>query len=147
MTRKYGASGSAGTRHSGFTLLEVMIASTILMVLVAGFVGSFIMALRTLDAANNQYRAKAIARNRIQRARSFEFASLPLLEETDSFIDRYGNIDQAGTFRRSTTIVTNTPTAPHTVGIRVEVRYPLRARARRVLSAPMVFDNLIAREM
>ncbi len=134
-------------RCDGFTMTEVMVASMILMLFLAGFIGSFIMALRTLDASNNHYRATSIARNRIQRARSFEFASLPLLEETDNVIDRYGNIDQAGTFRRSTMISTNTPTAPHTVRIRVEVRYPLRSRSRQVLSAPLVFDNLIAREM
>lgn len=147
MTRKSGVSGGATARHSGFTLLEVMIASTVLMLLIAGFVGSFIMALRTLDAANNQYRAKAIARNRIQRARSFEFSSLSLLAEEDSRIDRYGNIDQDGDYRRTTMISTNTPTWPHTIRIQVEVRYPLRSRAGHVLAAPLIFDNLIARQM
>lgn len=132
-------------RCDGFTMTEVMVASMILMLFVGGFVGSFIMAIRTLNVSNNHYRATSIAQNRIQRARSFDYASLTLLNETEVAIDRHGNINSSGEFRRSTSVNTNTATAPHTVRVQVQVRYPVRTGDN--LSAPLVVDNLIAVRM
>ncbi len=129
----------------GFTLTEVMVASTILMLFLGGFLASFIVGLRTLDMTTNHYRATAIARNRIQRARSFDYDSLTLLIENEVPIDRHGNADSSGTFRRSTDIFTNTVTAPHTVRIQVGVRFPVRSKAG--LSEPLVMENLIAVRM
>lgn len=131
-------------RKSGFTLVEAMIAGVILMFFVGGFVLTFIMAMRTVHTATNHYRATSIARNRIQRARAFDFGSLELLEENEIGIDQFGNSDPGGRFRRSTSISTNWAT-PHTVRIRVGVRYPLGTGAN--LSAPVVVESLIAAQM
>jgi len=131
--------------RGGFTLTEVMVASTLLMIFLGGFLASFMMGARALDMSTNHYRATAIARNRIQRARSFDYDSLTLLEETEVSVDRYGNLDQSGTFRRSTTIDTNTVTAPHTVRVLVGVRFPIRVKSG--LSEPLLMENLIAVRM
>jgi prepilin-type N-terminal cleavage/methylation domain-containing protein len=131
--------------RSGFTLTEVMVASTIMMIFIAGFLSAFIMGMRTLDMSINHYRASAIARNRIQRARSFDYDSLTLLEESEARIDQYGNSDPNGTFRRSTSITTNTATAPHTIQIEVGVRFPTRVQPG--LSDPIFMQNIIAVRM
>ncbi|MFU8779673.1 MAG: type IV pilus modification PilV family protein [Kiritimatiellia bacterium] len=132
---------------AGFTLTEVMVASSILMLFMAGFLGAFIMGMRTLDMSVNQYRATAIARNRVQRARGFDFGSLHLLEETETRVDRYGNIDPLGEYRRSTLIDTNTVTAPHTVRVEVGVRFPVRGNPNRQRSEPVLMESIIAVRM
>ncbi len=130
--------------HSGFSLVEVMIASAILMLFVAGFVGAFTAAMRTIHSANNHYRAMSIARNRMQRARTFDFSSLDLLMETESRIDAFGNVDSGGRFRRTTQVNTNWPT-PHMLWVRVAVRYPIGTSTN--LSAPLTVESLIATRM
>ena len=132
--------------RSGFTLTEVMVASGILLLFVGAFFSALIMGVRALDMSTNHYRANAIARNRIQRARTFDYSSLPLLAEEDARIDRYGNLDPTGTYRRSTRINTNTATAPYTVMIEVGVRFPVRGRGE-ALSEPLKMETLIAVRM
>ncbi len=134
-----------GKRNGGFTLTEVMVASMILTLFLGGFLTSVIMAMRTLDMSIHHYVASSIARNRIQRARSFDYDSLTLLEESETRIDRFGNTDASGTFRRSTSIDTNTVTAPYTVHIQVGVRFPVKPGNN--LSQPLVVNNLIAARM
>jgi Tfp pilus assembly protein PilV len=134
-----------GCPRGGFTLTEVMVASTVLMLFIVGLMAAFMMGLRTLDMTTNHYRATAIARNRIQRARSFDYNSLTLLTENEARIDQHGNADVSGTFRRTTSIDTNTATAPHTVRIEVGVRFPVRTTG--TLSEPVVMENLIAVRM
>lgn len=137
--------GKRGT--GGFTLTEVMIASAVLLLFLGGFLAAFIMGIRTLHMSTNHYRAVSIGRNRIQRARSFDYDSLVLLEENEVRIDHLGNLHAQGAFRRSTVIHTNTATAPYTVRIQVGVRFPTRSRSRGGLSEPVTMDNLIAVRM
>ncbi len=131
--------------RAGFTLTEVMIASAILVIFVGAFYSAFLMGIHTLDVSVNHYRANAIARNRIQRARSFDYSSIELLHENESPIDHNGNLDPQGTFRRSTTINTNTVTAPYTVLVEVGVRFPIRSSGS--LSAPLTMQTLVAVKM
>jgi prepilin-type N-terminal cleavage/methylation domain-containing protein len=130
---------------AGFTLTEVMVASAILMLFLGGFLSAFIMGVRTLELSVNHYRANAIARNRIQRARGFDFGSLMLLQESETRVDRNGIIDPQGQYWRTTLIDTNTVTAPHTVRVQVGVRFPVRNRNQR--SEPVVMENIIAVRM
>ena len=132
-------------KRAGFTLTEVMVASGVLVLFLAAFFSAFIIGIQALDLSVNHYRANAIARNRIQRARSFDYSSLTLLEEIDTRIDHHGNLDINGGFRRTTRINTNTVSAPHTVIIEVGVRFPIRSTGR--LSEPLMMDNIIAVRM
>jgi len=72
----------ARRRDSGFTLTEVMVASGVLLFFVLGLLAALLMGIRTLDLSVQHYRATSIARNRVQRARSFSYSSLPLLQES-----------------------------------------------------------------
>ncbi len=130
--------------HDGFTLIEAMIACSVFALCIVGVVTSFTMTLRALHSSQNHYRAVAMARNRVQRARGFDFESLALLEEDGARVDRYGNIrPQDGRFRRSTEVVTGEN--PYTFLIKVSVSYPIGTSTN--LSAPVVLDNLIATRM
>jgi prepilin-type N-terminal cleavage/methylation domain-containing protein len=108
--------------RGGFTLTEVMVACFILAVGISGFGIGYLSAMRTNRLAKNHYQATCLARNRIQRARSVSFTSIPLLAETDRVIDADGNADANGLFRR-TTAVAQTATS-NTLDIAVSVRYP-----------------------
>jgi type II secretory pathway pseudopilin PulG len=109
----------------GMTLVEVIVAAFIFMIFCAGFYAVFIGALRTHKLAGDNYRATLIARNRIQRALSFDYGSLSLMAEPSGVaIDGEGNLKQNGLYRRTTTI--NTNVAPNLTQIQVEVYYPHR---------------------
>jgi prepilin-type N-terminal cleavage/methylation domain-containing protein len=93
----------SGSR-SGFSLVEVMIAAAILLLVLGGFLAVFVSAMRTQVMASDYYSATCIARNRIQRARSLEFASLPLMVESNATVDADGDAGPTGKFRRTTTV-------------------------------------------
>ena len=103
-SRKHRIRGSAGGRQSGFTLTEVMIASMIFLIASLGFSFGLIAALKTQAMSGSHYTSMTIARNRIQRARSLNFDSLPLLAETDLRVDNYGNQSSSGYYYRSTSV-------------------------------------------
>lgn len=91
----------------GMTLVEVVVASTIFMIFCAGFYAVYITSLRTHKIAGDHYRATLIARNRIQRALSFDYGSLPLMAETLRPVDSDGNPLPNGQYRRTTLVNTN----------------------------------------
>jgi hypothetical protein len=83
-----------------------------------------------------------IARNRIQRARSLNYDSLPLLSESDIRVDDFGNQSSTGYYYRST-IVTNY--AANCVELIVAVKF---TKPGGELSAlPVTIQTLIARGM
>jgi Tfp pilus assembly protein PilV len=106
----------------GFTLVEAVISSVIFFVIAGGFIAAYISSMRTHQMSNDFYKATCIARNRIQRARSLEFDSLPLLAEQDASVDEFGNVDNAGRFVRTTTVSNTVPTCTR---IAVNVKFPL----------------------
>lgn len=108
--------------RSGFTLAEVIIASMLFFVISGGFITAYLSAMRTHMVANDFYRATCIARNRIQRAWTLDFDSLPLLGEMETPVDELGNIDTAGSFRRTTSV---SNTVPNCTRVTVQVRYPV----------------------
>jgi len=95
--------------RAGFTLAEMMIAFAIFMMVSLGFSWGLISTLKTQHMASDHYRAMSIARNRLQRAKGLEFASLPLLAESMIRVDALGNTAPLGSYYR-TTAVTNVAT-------------------------------------
>jgi type II secretory pathway pseudopilin PulG len=125
----------------GMTLVEVIVAAFIFMIFCAGFYAVFIGALRTHKLAGDNYRATLIARNRIQRALSFDYGSLSLMAEPSGVaIDGEGNLKQNGLYRRPTTI--NTNVAPNLTQIQVEVYYP--HRGTNLSAQPVKVTTLIS---
>jgi len=88
---------------SGFSLIEVMIASLILLIVSSGIMAGIISALKTQANASDYYRATCIARNRIQHAKTISFGSYSSIVEDVVNIDQDGVLSPDGDFRRSTT--------------------------------------------
>lgn len=129
----------------GFTLVEVMVASIIFVIFCLFFLNSVTTSMRSQQLACDYYKAMTIARNRIQRARTFEYASLPLLSENQMTVDGEGNITSSGIYQRTTIVSAYTNGTPNLSKVTVQVYYP---GARRSLSAlPVEMNTLITDKM
>ena len=113
---------------AGFTLTEIMVSSLILLSTSVAFTAGMLGALRTHQMSSDYYLATCIARNRIQRARSIDFFTLPQMVENQRRVDEMGNGSTSGTFRRTTTV--NDVTG-NQVEVIVQVYFPA---GRKVLS-------------
>ena len=140
--RRLRGKGSAAGRESGFTLTEVMIASIIFMIASLGFSFGLIAALKTQQMAGDHYASMSVARNRIQRARSLNYDSLPLLKETDFRVDQFGNQSSSGLYYRTTSV---TNYATNCVELVVGVRFTKPNGATN--EVPVSIKVLIARGM
>ena len=111
-------------RLAGFTLVEVMVASAVLLIVSSGIIAGIISALKAQANAADHYRATCIARNRIQHARSVDFYSLNLSSETNVMVDGLGNLCTSATtgdYRRTTMI---TSVNSNCMLVTVQVWYP-----------------------
>ncbi|MBL7076670.1 MAG: prepilin-type N-terminal cleavage/methylation domain-containing protein [Kiritimatiellae bacterium] len=111
-----------GKRCSGFTLVEAVISSALFFIIAGSFIAAYISAMRTHKMSSDYYKATCIARNRVQRARTVDFESLPLLAEDDAKIDQDGDPDTGGQFRRTTLVSSMAPACKR---ISVNVQFPL----------------------
>ena len=112
---------------SGFTLVEVMVSVVVLVIFVIAFLGSAIASMRSQQLSCNYYKAMTIARNRIQRASEFAYASVLLMSENQVAVDDDGNIViTPGTSwgRRTTLVSAYTNGTPNMLQITVQVNYP-----------------------
>ncbi|MBU4200125.1 MAG: type II secretion system GspH family protein [Verrucomicrobia bacterium] len=131
--------------NEGFTLVEVMVASIIFVIFCVFFLNSAIASMRSQQLACDYYKAMTIARNRIQRARTFEYSSLPLLSENQMPVDGDGNITSSGIYKRTTVVAAYTNGTPNLYRVMVQVYYP---GARRSSSAlPVEMNTLITDKM
>ena len=78
---------------SGFNLVEVLVASAILALIIAGFMTAFTQASRMQYFADRHYVASILARNRVEYAKVYPFGSLDGLAETNTAIDAVGDAD------------------------------------------------------
>ena len=144
MINKFRQPGRRARPTSGFTLVEAMVASVILVIFCVAFLSSAIASMRSQQLACDYYKAMTIARNRIQRATEFEYANIRLMKENQAPVDGNGNITAAGIYRRTTTCVPYNGKT-NLVQITVQVNYP---DARRSLSAkPVELCTLITDNM
>lgn len=99
--------GTTNRPKEGFTILEVAVASSILMIVFSGFLIGFVQAARLEYLAQTHYAASLIARNRLEHVRTYPYGAVELLSETDTGIDEFGNVTPTGGFRRTTIITTD----------------------------------------
>ena len=95
----------SGTRD-GMTIVEVVIAVSIFAVCIAGMCALVKTARELSDRARDHYVAINIAKNRLERARTFEFDQLTTFIETDAPVDVSGNdiSESSCQFQRTTTV-------------------------------------------
>lgn len=91
--------------RSGFTLVEVVIAIMILAMCVGGLCQLFVNVHQLSEMSRSHYIAVNIAKNRIERAKTLEYADLALLCEIDGIVNSSGAFDPDGFFKVNTRIV------------------------------------------
>ena len=109
----------------GLTLVEVVVAVSILGFIFSAFLLAMIAAARMQYIAGENYSAMVVARNRIEDAKVRPYGSLGFMEETLTQVDHLGEACSTGRFWRATTV---TPSAVDTncVEVLVEVTYEVR---------------------
>lgn len=110
------------TTESGFTLVEAVI-STVLLVLVIG--GSYSLVSRCqalIYSARNHYVAINISRARLERARDFAYDQLYLLTETNVVVNDSGVPASSGYFRRTTLVSPNCQPGLTKLEVRTDIR-------------------------
>ena len=126
--------------HSGFSLVEVSVASAVFMVIAGTFISGLVSAAQTQTTAFHYHRAACVARDRIERAQGAPYASLPAMDETQRRVDECGNPDVCGLFLRSTQAAVSV----NTTELRVRVWFPTQhgaISAMPVEVATVLCDN------
>jgi len=108
-------------RQAGFTLVEVVIAVTLIVVVLAGAYNLIIHAARVSRMARNHYIAVNLAKNHIERARNFRYADLYMMEESNLVMDENGGPANDGRFRRTTTVVSDVEPGLTSVNVAVQI--------------------------
>lgn len=90
--------------RSGVTLVETIVAVTILGFCITGFALLVAMSKEISDQARNHYVAANLAKNRVESARILKFSQLIYLKESQVIVNDSGLADPSGDFRRTTTV-------------------------------------------
>lgn len=109
-------------RKRGVTMVEVLISLFITVMALAGGYLIIVQSLELSRSARNHYIAVSIAKNRLERARNFEYSDLTLLAENNLVCDANGVPDPNGWFRRSTQINTNYAIGLTEITVTVKIR-------------------------
>lgn len=107
--------------RDGLGLVEVVIALFIFAAMVAGMCGLVLIARESSDRARDHYVAVNLAKNRLERAKSFGFDQLSMFAEDKVRMNSQGVQTPNGDFRR-TTIVSNVTPNLTEVRVTVEIR-------------------------
>ena len=91
-------------RKRGISIIETVVALMIFSICIGGFCGVVMQARQLSDQARDQYTAVNMAKNRFERARSFDFDQLHLFRESQVVVDHEGQPKQYGNYRRTTTV-------------------------------------------
>jgi prepilin-type N-terminal cleavage/methylation domain-containing protein len=108
----------------GMTLVEVVVATFLILMVMAGSYLLIIQSSELSRTARRHYIAISLAKNRLERARNFLYNDLKLMAETDLTVNDNGNPDPDGRFRRTTTVDTNYSAGLTEVIVVVKIRNP-----------------------
>jgi type II secretory pathway pseudopilin PulG len=88
----------------GMTLVETVVGLLILGVCIAGMCLLMVSVKESGDLARDHYVAINLAKNRVERAKTFEFDMLPSFAEDGTVVDQNGAPAGGARYRRSTTV-------------------------------------------
>lgn len=88
-------------------MMEVIINAFLLALIMAGAFSIIIQARRLTTLARQHNVAVSLCKNRLERARNFEYSSLELMAEDGVVVDDLGKPDPYGSYKRSTSVDTN----------------------------------------
>ena len=112
---------NSGQVKGGFTLVEAIVSLVIFGICIGAFCELTVLLRQTSDKARDHYVAVNIAKNRLERARNYDFDALNGFTESQMVVDNSGNSSLGGDFRRSTSIST-VSTNLKQVAVSVEIR-------------------------
>ena len=92
------------SNNEGFTLVEVLISLLIMALAVAGLCSLALTSKQILDTSRDHYVAVNLAKNRIERVKTFSFDELGLFDEAGTLLDDAGAPDPNGSYSRATTV-------------------------------------------
>ncbi len=92
------------SKRAGISLIETVVALTILAVFVTGAAKIIIASQKLSDKAREHYAAINIAKSRIELVRTFEFGQVDNFLEDKVLVNASGAPDVNGNFRRTTTV-------------------------------------------
>lgn len=118
------AAAHGGPRRRGMTLVEVLVALTVLAAVMVGTYRLIVVLARLRQSTHNHYTAVVIANNRIERARNTLFSDLPLLAEERVPVAASGAPSADGPFFRTTRVETNYGNNPKLTRVTVTVEVP-----------------------
>jgi len=97
------------TSRKGFTVLEMMVATTLLAMVMACVFPLVNQMMGRIQMARDHHVAASISQARIERARSVAYKDLILFQEKGTLVDDYGNLITDGRFERTTEVVPDSP--------------------------------------
>ncbi len=114
------------TAHrSGFTLVETVIACTVILIVLAGSYQILDVSMNLIRTVRDGYAATTISNARIERARAIPYGDLLGFVENGTIVDDYGTPSTDGRFRRVTTVAVDQPAAGCTkVAVTTDVHQP-----------------------
>ncbi len=127
--------------NSGFTLVEVMVASIVLVIVSSGIMSGIIAALKVQANATDYYRATCLARNRIQLAWSRSWDEIPTIADSNF---QFNAIDEetvcdTGEYMRTTFV---TPTGTNCLNVTVQIWY--RVKPQVWSPQPVTMETIIS---
>ena len=99
-----------------------MIASVVLTMVMGGAYSLVVQAAQMSRSARDHYVAVNLAKNRLERARNFQYGDLRLVGENNVVVDENGNPNTAANFRRTTAVTTNYSANITQVIVTVQIR-------------------------
>jgi prepilin-type N-terminal cleavage/methylation domain-containing protein len=110
--------------NAGMTLVEVIVALSVLLMVMAGSYTLIVQTAALTRAARYQYLASTIGKSRLERAQTFPYEDLHHFEEDQVLVDGNGSPSENGTFRRSTIVDTNAANNCTEIEVIVEIQNP-----------------------
>jgi Tfp pilus assembly protein PilV len=92
------------SRKDGVSLVEVVVALLVFSMCVAGICRLITMGRQGSDDARAHYTAINIAKNRLERVKTFEFDQIGLFAQSNVKVDRSGIAAANGEYRMTTTV-------------------------------------------
>ena len=97
-------SSADSTSRAGFTIIESIMAVSVLSITMGAFIMLSLCSLRELALASDYFRGTALARNRVERVRTMNFDTILGLTEAEHRVDGHGNPSPEGVYLRETVV-------------------------------------------